>query len=87
MTMKRQVIVLDVTYDDQDDGFMVPRTEPARWDWTTLLDAAPSERIEILAAGPVARALADTLAGRPDPGQLPYDPDDDSTKTPERGYR
>jgi hypothetical protein len=25
--------------------------------------------------------------GSPDPGYLPYDPDDDSTKTPERGYR
>jgi len=25
--------------------------------------------------------------GRPDPGFMPYDPDDDSTKVPERGYR
>ena len=40
--------------------------------------------IETLLLGPIERSCE---SGVPDPGHMPYDPDDDSTKTPERGYR
>lgn len=42
-------ITLRIVYDDQDDGFMVPRAHPRDWDWEVLLDVCPpDESVEVV---------------------------------------
>jgi hypothetical protein len=41
--MPREIIVLDVTSDDED--FL-----PSQWDWWKILNIGPTEKVEILRA-------------------------------------
>jgi len=79
---------LIITYDDQDDGFNVPRLPPREWDWESLLDLGPDESVEeeCPAGGPHTPTNA---SSHPDRMFDPYWHCDDcgaSLPTPERSY-
>lgn len=43
-----ETVTLMVTYDDQDDGFNVPRARLDEWDWAALLDLGAGESVEVI---------------------------------------
>lgn len=42
-----ETVTLTITYDDQADGWMEPRSHPSEWDWAALLDLGPDETVEV----------------------------------------
>jgi hypothetical protein len=48
MSERRQIVVLEVVYDPDDDPTMISKSPPAEWDWQELT----GEQVVVLAAGP-----------------------------------
>lgn len=52
--IRSQIVVLNVIYDDGvDDESVKPKSAPAEWDWSDLVDEPIRNAVEVLAAGPL----------------------------------
>lgn len=54
---RKQIIVLEITYENEDDGWMVPKSPPSKWDWPRVLNEPGP--ITVIAGGPDLPAEGD----------------------------
>ena len=50
-SIRSQIVVLKVFYEDDDEVAL--KEEPAKWNWSVLIDEPIRDGVEVLAAGPV----------------------------------
>ena len=59
--IRRQVVVLEIEYDDYLERLETPpfRRPPAQWDWNALADMGGDESVEVIAHGDVLAPRAE----------------------------